>query len=546
MNKSLMSGIRSVLQRSTQVLVIALAFVATGLCSRASAADPSARLNFLVIMTDDQRWDTLWAMPIVQEQLVKRGINFVNAFVSTPECCPSRASFLSGGFYAKHVAVLTNELPNGGAARFPDKNALPVLLEAAGYRTALVGKYLNSYEELLKQRPDYVPPGWTRFTRDTTFNTDLLVRDALAFLDETDDRPFFLYFAPHAPHPPAVPRPQDRDLFPDYVYRGRGFLEADLSDKPTSVRWNAVRYDVDEEDALHRRMLQSLQGVDRAVGSLIAKLEAQGRLDSTAIIFTSDNGYLWGEHGLEGKMKPYEEAIRVPLVVVLPGTGIAPRTEFQDVVGNLDVPATIFALAGINRPNDGQSLVRLLTNPFPAWSRREFLIEGYRGVGETVPRVWAGLRDWPYKYVEYATGEEELYDLSLDPYELRNLANDGVYAWIKASLEARLQGRRGLAILETTIRKGRPDAPYRVRLTAWGGQPPYRWRLFNGTLPEGLAIDEATGVISGRPLRAEERTFSVKIEDSSASPYTGRPQIFIQRFTISIADPAPDPDPDLD
>jgi arylsulfatase A-like enzyme len=485
-------------------------------------------------MTDDQRWDTLWAMPIVQEKLVKRGVNFVNAFVSSPECCPSRASFLAGGFYAHHTAVLTNELPNGGAARFADKNAMPVRLQQAGYRTALIGKYLNSYDELLKQRPDYVPPGWTTFVRDTTFNTDLLRDKALAFLDEVDEAPFFLYFAPHAPHPPATPRPDDRDLFPGYVYRGRGFHEADLTDKPAYVQWNATRYDEPAEDLLHRKMLQSLQGIDRAVGSLVDKLTALGRLDSTLIVFTSDNGYLWGEHGLAGKMTPHEEAIRVPLVMVLPAMGIDPREERQDVVSNLDVPSTIFALAGIDGPGDGLSLVPLLSDPINAGAPRTFVIEGFRGTGESRPKVWAGLRNWPYKYVEYATGETELYDLLWDPHELRNQAANGNYAFIRADLERRLSPRKGLAILQTSIPNGRREVSYSTRLTAWGGRRPYRWKLFNGSLPEGLSLDETTGTIRGRPLRVETKSFGVKIEDSSVSPYTNRPQIFIQRFAIAI------------
>jgi hypothetical protein len=116
-------------------------------------------LNFIVILTDDQRWDTLWAMPIVQEKLMARGVTFTNAFVTTPLCCPFRASFLSGGFYAHNTGVLTNALPNGGVSRFHDEETIATILQGAGYKTALMGKYMNGY---LKIAP-YIPPGWTKF-----------------------------------------------------------------------------------------------------------------------------------------------------------------------------------------------------------------------------------------------------------------------------------------------------------------------------------------------------------------------------------------------
>jgi Sulfatase/Glucodextranase, domain B/Bacterial Ig-like domain (group 2) len=116
-------------------------------------------LNFIVILTDDQRWDTLWAMPIVQEKLMARGVTFTNAFVTTPLCCPFRTSFLSGGFYAHNTGVLTNALPNGGVSRFHDEETIATILQGAGYKTALMGKYMNGY---LKIAP-YIPPGWTKF-----------------------------------------------------------------------------------------------------------------------------------------------------------------------------------------------------------------------------------------------------------------------------------------------------------------------------------------------------------------------------------------------
>jgi arylsulfatase A-like enzyme len=336
-------------------------------------------------------------MSIVQQELVRRGVTFDNAFVSTPLCCPEHASFLAGGFYAHNTGVLTNAAPNGGITKCVDVDTLPVRLQRAGYKTAILGKYFNKYALI----SPYIPPGWTKCVQATggsnwmtygatvgssgpdalssgvhvrvsQYLTDFLRDEAINFIQAAGSSPFFLYFVSLAPHAPAIPAPGDEALFANYLYRGRGYQEEDLSDKPY-LQDDAVRYDTAAQDEFHRRQLQSLQAVDRAIGAIVQELKILGKLDQTLLVFMSDNGYLWGEHWQIKKALPYEESIRVPLVVVMPG--ILPRQDGHLVVANLDVPTTIFAVAGIPRfDTDGQSLVPLLRNPAIPW-RTEFLIE---------------------------------------------------------------------------------------------------------------------------------------------------------------------------
>ena len=202
--------------------------------------------SFIVVVTDDQRWDSLWAMPFVNEDLRARAVDFTNAFVTTPTCCPSRASFLSGGFYAHNTGVLTNKGPNGGVTKFDDTRSMPLKLQRAGYRTALIGKYLNGYNALAP----YIPPGWTRFVGNT-FTGDWLASrvvvgssgrassrgsemtvdghlvefqfdEAIRFLKDNEGLPFFLLLSLAAPHKPATPATNNTTLFQNFQYRGRG------------------------------------------------------------------------------------------------------------------------------------------------------------------------------------------------------------------------------------------------------------------------------------------------------------------------------------
>ena len=523
--------------------------------------------NVVVILTDDQRWDTLWAMPIVQDTLIRRGVHFTQAFVSTPLCCPYRASFLGGGYYAHNTGVLQNTLPNGGVQRFVDTNTLPLRLQQNGYATALVGKYLNGYPDVAP----YIPPGWSRFVvplgrswtnfpvvigastdqpstgrieQKAQYVTDYLRDEALTFLDGLGNRPFFLYFAPSAPHHPATPAPGDEGLFSSYLYRSRGFGETDVSDKPRHIRLHhpVTPDEVAKRDEEHRNQLRSLQAVDRGVGALVDKLQELGKLDNTVIVFTSDNGLHWGEHGLGGKGYPYEESIRVPLIMVVPG--VVPRKDDSLVVSNLDVPTTIWHLAGLPKKTDGLNLLPLLHDPHMPWRQRGIFIEYFplteltkQGGRRALPGIWAGWRTRKYKYVEHTTREKELYDLAVDPYELENVVTKAQYSAIVQRLAQRTAALKGLAISVRKLPPGEVGIPYYFLMKAWGGTLPYAWTIFEGTLPAGLTLDGISGVIQGIPVRSQKHDVLISVHDASIARQRREPQRFVQEYSIAIVEP---------
>ncbi len=421
-------------------------------CSRADATTPT----ILMIVTDDQRWDTLWAMPNVQRRLVQKGITFQNAFVTTPLCCPSRASLLTGN-YSHTTGVWANGGPLGGFHRFPDRSTVATWLQGAGYETALFGKYLNRYEGT------YVPPGWNRWaaigratdpydlyyrytlnvdgrlksfgTRPADHSLNVLTAEAFAYILRTKG-PLFVYFAPYTPHTPVKPSPEDRDRFARLPFQTpRSFDEADVSDKPRWVQ-RLPRLDAAARARLetrYRRVPASLLGLDRAVGALLEALRVTGRLDDSLIVLTSDNGIHLGEHRWTDKGTPYEESIRVPLVIRYDRAIKRPRRD-SNLVLNVDLAPTLAEVGGARPPaTDGSSLVPLLRSPGAPW-RDHFLIEQVRLF--EVP-AYCAIRSRRFSYVRYSTGEEELYDLASDPHQLENLANNGATARVLYRLSSR-------------------------------------------------------------------------------------------------------------
>lgn len=399
------------------------------------------RLNFIIILTDDMRWDNLWAMPITQNRL--QGVTFDNAFTTTPVCCPARASILTGQYVHNHH-VLNNAI---GRSALNELDTLATNLQRAGYRTGFTGKYMHGYQ------PGYVPPGWTKFVAGenggmlldwwhlhnvTTgqsgpdapgagglYDTDRYITlhhqdAALSFLDQHGREPFFLFVSTYAPHDPETPLPEDMGLFTNYLYRGRSYGEADMSDKPAWLQAAALMDASRNDDERHRNILRSLQPVDRMVGAIMDRLAALGVLDKTVIIFASDNGVSWGEHGIYDKGTPYEEAIRVPLIVSVPGIPARRETKIALLI---DLAPTIYELAGVSHDADGKSLLPLLTNPATEW-RTDFMIEAYGYLEWRFPTdgIWRGVRSERWKYVEWHNGEVELYDLTNDPFELENIA----------------------------------------------------------------------------------------------------------------------------
>jgi arylsulfatase A-like enzyme len=270
----------------------------------------------------------------------------------------------------------------------------------------------------------------------TDYSTDVLAGHAVSFIRQTRG-PLFVDFAPFAPHPPGTPAPPDVDALASLPpARPPSFLEADLSDKPEWLRdhqqLNASG--VAANDLERRDTFASLLAVDRAVGAIVSALRDTGRLSNALIVFTSDNGILWGEHGWVGKIVPYEESIRVPFVVRDDRLVTAGRQDSHMVL-NVDLAPTFAEAAGVAAPGaGGRSLLPLLRGDVSGW-RTDFLIESKRY--SHVPSYCA-VRDEHDLYVVYDTGEEELYDLDRDPYELQNEAADPASSAVRATLRVRL------------------------------------------------------------------------------------------------------------
>ncbi len=464
------------------IAVIALALVAAACGQPVEPGPRSERPNIVVIMTDDQEPGSLAHMPIVAKRLAARGMRFENSFVTTPRCCPSRASFLTGR-YAHNHGVLRNVPPGGGWQAFvasgSEADTLAVWLKAAGYRTAIAGRYLTHYDD-----GTHVAPGWDEWHvaigrggfegyhyqlsengkivsyggEEKDHLTNVATEKALAFIEagESDDsRPFFLYVATTAPHGPWVYERRDRKKFKGVTApRPPSFREADMTDKPPHMQRLKEMPDdrLEKVDTWYRGYLRSLAGVDRAVDRILDALDRFDETRDTYVIFTSDNGFLFGEHWDIGKLSPYEPSIRVPLIVR--GPDVRPRAVAGELALNVDLAPTLMEIAGApaHEALDGRSLVPLLRERAGTGWRDDFLIEQLdfeeKPDAEGDPQLppYIGVRTERYVYVEYlgsAGGERELYDLEVDPYQMENLAGKAEVAEIEGRLAARVAELRG-------------------------------------------------------------------------------------------------------
>ncbi len=430
-------------------------------------------------MTDDQTVADLRVMPNVQHLLADAGTTFDSSFVSYPLCCPSRASFLTGR-YSHNTGVTGNDLLHG-LANLDEANTLPVWLSTSGYWTVFIGKYLNEYGRLEGTR---VPPGWDEWfgavrlayynhtlsrngklveywSNVQDYQTDVYTRLAISAIRRDAHRgsPFFMwlsYFAPHYGSPREEGDPLGLHTpVPAVRHAGRfasealpmppSFNEADVSDKPLSIRERPLLTPgrVAEMTSDYRQRLETLLAVDEGVAALVQTLKEQKILKRTLIVFTSDNGWMLGEHRVDvGKVLLYEPSIRVPLI--LRGPGVPVGAHLPQTVANIDLAPTLAAVAGA-RPRlaaDGRSFLPLLGNPQLPW-RRDILLE--RGLDEAGKRIYTAVRTERYLYAEYDTGERELYDLQTDPDELQSRHDDPAYASIEAELARRLASLRDCA-----------------------------------------------------------------------------------------------------
>ncbi|HEX7248181.1 MAG TPA: sulfatase [Actinomycetota bacterium] len=441
------------------------------------ASDDRTLPNVVLIVTDDQRWDTIDLMPTVSNLLAGRGTTFEQAFVVNPLCCPSRASILTGN-YSHTTGVYQQGPPHGGFEAFDDSSTLATWLSGRGYETGLFGKYIDSYQH--DALIGYVPPGWSRWqafvhsqyvdyslTHDGTivrygdepadYATTVLGDAAEEFIRQAD-APFFVEFAPPAPHAPAVVEAQYAKQFADLPpWRPPSFNEASVEDKPAYMR-ALPPLTPDRIAALdwrRRLQLESLLSVDREVGDLLTALQETGHLDDTIVIYTSDNGVMLGEHRWDKKEVPYEESIRVPLIVRDDSLAVGPSVD-DHLVLNIDIAPTIAERAGVDVETDGVSLMPLLRRDASVPWRTRFLVEHLERTNP-VP-TYCAIRTEQHVLVEYVTGERELYDLVADPYQLENVAGTPATADLQRALS------RDLAVLCDP----RPPGPETSRST-WIG-----------------------------------------------------------------------------
>lgn len=411
-------------------------------CNGPAAAEPP-RPNFVFLLTDDQRADTIGPnnfgplqTPHV-DRLAREGVRFTNAFVTTSICCVSRASFITGRLARNHgVGDFATPL---SAERLA--HTFPALLHQAGYRTGCLGKWGIGGPE-----PEGVFDAWHAWGGQGEFfetidgrsvhNSQMLADRAEAFLREGADhqQPFCLLVYYKAPHDPYQPDPRDAPLYrhdwfpfprtasaehfatlPEFIRTSEGYTRAQKA-HPT----------LEAYDEFVRQYLRCIAGVDRSVGQILNALDELKLADNTMVIFSSDNGFLLGEHGMSHKWLMYEESIRVPLVIRDPAIPAALRDRACDELAlNIDVAPTILDRAGVPIPPemDGRSLNPLLRGQRIAW-RDDFFYEHHYHHGGKIPRT-EGLRTRDWKYVTFFDVEpayEQLFDLKSDPLEEQNLA----------------------------------------------------------------------------------------------------------------------------
>lgn len=457
-------------------LILAVLLIASIVLPLQSVGDFSAaamevsisRPNIVVIMADDLDNRSLNKLvkaglaPNIKGKIIDKAVTFSNSFSTFPLCCPSRATFLTGQYPHNH-GVMHNLLPEGGVAKFEDSSSIAIWLNNSGYHTGYVGKYLNQYG--VDTPGTYIPPGWndwqatvgpstyqmysyiindngnlvTYGKNEKHYQTDILALRAIQYIQERepqDATPFFLYINPLAPHTDrttqycAMNYGLMQTVKPPARYIGTtdhiplpkppSFNESDVSDKPVAsiaAPLSAAQIAC-LDDHFHNR-LESMRAVDDLVRKVVNNLNNYGELDNTVVVFTSDNGYLLGEHRFREKTRLYEESIRVPLYIRIPG--IQTQT-IGKLVTNNDLAPTFLELAGAQAglPIDGRSLIPLIEDPDLEW-RKAFLID---------TRGYSAIRTEDYIYARHhLTNETEMYDLVKDPYELSSVS--GEFPWIE-------------------------------------------------------------------------------------------------------------------
>ncbi len=466
--------------------------------SRSAPSDsPGPRPNIVLVLVDDLRWDELGVSghPYVEtpniDRLAAEGAMFINAFHAVPLCSPNRASLLTGQYPTRH-GIIDNVARNRLSHRL---QTFPQALQRAGYETAFIGKWHMGNDPTPRPGFDYWAglPGQGRIIDPVLWEggglravhgyvTDVLTERALGFIERERDRPFFLFLSHKAVHPDArqlddgsvdldypmvyIPAERHRGRYDDRVFPRRDNVPAAPGAISSAASRNALEYRASDEIAGEfgadfldpltseesiRRRAEMLLSVDEGLGRLIAALETRGTLDETVIVFTSDNGYFFGEHGfsIERRM-PYDESIRSPLLVRFPPR-IAAGRRVEALASSIDIAPTLLELgqAEIGGHIQGRSLVSLLTGEPADW-RESILIEFYtyeNPMPWLVDMDYRAVRTRRHKYIHWLRHEPELYDLEADPYEMTNLIDRPGMQDVAGELRREL-GRLSLEALE--------------------------------------------------------------------------------------------------
>lgn len=479
-------------------LGMAAAAVTAGLAvRRASAEEPVSkkRPNIIFILIDDLRWDALSCMghPFIKtpniDRLRNEGVMFNNAFVTTSLCAPSRASFLTGAYAHNHGVV-----GNWGCEFDHDQTpSFPRLLRESGYSTAFVGKWHMGRNAEPRPGFDY----WLSFFGQGTYTdpelnengrafkasgytTDLLTDSAIDFINKQTDKPYCLCLSHKAVHSPFTPAERHKDQYAGVEFPKTPGMDDTFAGKPAWTRGGVADPRTQTEPGLippalppgnwdpsgERRMgyVRTLSAVDDCVGRILKTLETRGELDNTLIIFTSDNGYFFGEHGRGDKRLAYEESIRIPMIMRYPAL-VKPGSSVEQMVLNLDVAPTLLEVAGVKPAAtiQGQSVVPLLTGSIVDW-RKSFLYEYWIDLTDRIPRM-VGVRTEDWKLVRYPDIKDidEMYDLKKDRYELTNLAENPAFAEKHKELGAELD-----RLMQETGYGSKPIPQRRIRS---GGRP---------------------------------------------------------------------------
>jgi N-acetylglucosamine-6-sulfatase len=407
-------------------------------------AKTDARPNILFILIDDLRYNApaYAGHPFVKtpniDRIAREGAVFDNAFVTTPLCSPSRASFLTGRYVRSHKVIDNTDHDELSHQLI----TWPRLLHDAGYETGYAGKWHMGTDS--SPRPGF--DRWISFKGQGVYNdpplnidgketkvngyiTDLLTDYAVEFIRKPRSKPFVMYVAHKAVHGPFTPADRHKDLFANETisrtpnaqdnWDGKPALQRDVDGKPPVKG-------VGSNDELIRNQLRCLTAIDEGVGRILKTLEDTNQMDNTFVVFASDNGYFWGEHHLGDKRWAYEESLRIPMAMRYPKL-IKAGSRIGQMVMNVDMAPTMLTLGGGKFPAElqGHSVLPLFKGPVKNW-RTSFLSEYF--MEKNFPRVpsWQAVRDSQWKYIHYTelNGADELYDLKKDPYEMQNMVHD--------------------------------------------------------------------------------------------------------------------------